>query len=181
MTFGDKIRSMTNEELADFFQKILNCDVGDFVNCQDCLFGSVFCPFICKNGRWQASKETLVKFLNHENLVYEDLVSEWFDRSFTDGETKFVQDVLKEKIKKGNDLTSQECEIANDSWYHEAGDIIDSDGRYAEVEIILSIDDDFYCLIQKTSNFESFFECQSAEKVVAKPIQVIKWIKADEN
>lgn len=181
MTFGDKIRSMTNEELADFFQKILSCDVDNFVNCQTCLFGSAFCPFICKNGRWQASGETLIKFLNHENLVYEDLVSEWFDRRFTDGEAKFVQDTLKEKIKKGNDLTAQECEIANDSWYHETGDMIDSNGRYTDVEVILSIDGNFYLLVQKTANFESFFEPQSAVKVAPKPIQVIKWIKADEN
>ena len=179
MTFGDKIRSMSTDELADFLQKILNCDTCDFGDCKSCLFGSAFCPFDGQTGK--ASRETLVKFLNHETLVYEDLVCEWFDRRFTDEETRFVQNTLKEKIKKGDILTAQECEIANDSWYHETGDLVDSNGHYNEVEVILSIDNDFYRLIERSDSFNSFFKHQSAEKVVAKAVQVIKWTKADEN
>lgn len=123
----------------------------------------------------------MVKFLNHEALIYEDLVCEWFDRKFTDEETKIVQDILKEKIKKGDILTGAECEIANDSWYHETGDLVNSSGHYNEVEVILSIDEEFYRLIERSDSFNSFFKQQSAEKVVAKAVQIIKWTKADEN
>lgn len=53
MTFGDKIRSMSNGELAEFLHRILNCDDCDFGDCKSCLFGAAFVLLMVKRGRLQ--------------------------------------------------------------------------------------------------------------------------------
>lgn len=122
--------------------------------------------------------------MEHEGLLdeyYEKLLDEYYDREFTNEEIKFFNKELIKRIRSGEELSAEEVGIALDLFYYENGETLEV-GRHnwTLVENILKIDENEFYRFNIWTHDDSGdeYEEQAAERVVLKPVEVMKWVEA---